>query len=445
MTERRQRAASLAVLALVATMGLGACDTWFGERAKPPLPGKRIPVLLHDPALAPDPTAAKEEILLPAPSINPDWPGAGGYANHAMHHIEVADAPKRVWSADVGSGASRDERIVAQPIVADGRIYAMDATSRVSAFDAQTGERRWRVDLTPKDEDEGHIGGGLAFEQGTLFVATGFAQVVALNAATGAQIWRQTLSAPVRAAPTARGGRLFVITVDNKFHAFNGFDGSTLWTHSGISETASLLGGASPAVDQDVVVVPYSSGELVALKVENGRQLWAYSLAVTRRTDVVSALSDIRGQPVIDRGRVFAVSHGTQMVAIDLRSGRRLWDKAIGSAESPWVAGNYIFLVTNTGALAALGREDGRIHWITQLPQYENEQKRTKPIVWTGPLLASDRLIVAGSQGRALAVSPYSGEILGQVEMPDGVSIAPVAANGSIYFLANNAKLVAYR
>ena len=173
--------------------------------------------------------------------------------------------------------------------------------------------------------------------------------------------------------------------------------------------------------------------------------LWSDSLTAVRRTDVVSTLAHIRGRPIIDRGMVFAVSHGGLMAAIDLRTGRRLWDKEIGGLESPWVAGSYIFAISNNEELLCLSRKDGRIYWVTALPRWVDEEDKEDPILWTGPLLASDRLIVAGSAGNALAISPYTGEILGRVEMPSSVSVAPVIADQTVYFLADNAELTAYR
>ena len=427
---------------------LGGCDTvksWFAEEEIPPLPGERISVLLHQQTLAPDPKVAAERIVLPPPTVNADWPQAGGYANHAMHHIGVAEGLARAWGVDIGEGADDAERFVSSPIVAKGGVFAMDTGTNVSAFVAETGERLWRAELTPEDEDDGHIGGGLAYESGRVVATTGFAQVIALDAASGAEIWRRDLGSPMRTPPTLRGGRVFAVTVDNKLNVLDAANGDTLWTHTGIAEIASILGGGSPAVDGGVVVVPYSSGELVALKVETGRVLWTDSLAAVKRTDVVSTLAHIRGRPIIDRGRVIAISHGGLMVAIDLRSGRRLWDKEIGGLESPWVVGDYIYVMSNDGELIGLSRDDGRVYWVRQLPRWEDIKNKRNPILWSGPILVSDRLIVAGSKGEALAISPYSGQILGKVEMPDNVSVAPIAANGSVYFLSDNAELVAYR
>ncbi|WP_245648985.1 outer membrane protein assembly factor BamB family protein [Magnetovibrio blakemorei] len=441
---------SIRILTRVSTvailvMGLSACESWMGGSEAPPLPGERISVLKHESALQPETTLETVEIRLPAPSPTPDWPQSGGYANHAMHHISAAPQLSERWSTDIGAGASAGERLTATPIIADGRIFTMDTDSDVSAFDAANGKLLWRTELTPDEEDDGHIPGGLAYENGRVFAGTGFAQVIALDAASGQIVWRKAVSGPVRSAPTARGGRVFAVALDNKLHALSALDGSLLWTHSGSAELAMLLGAASPAVDQGVVVVPYTSGELAAVKVDNGRQLWLDSLTTRRQTDATAALAHIRANPVIDRGIVFAISHSGLMVAIDLRSGTRLWEKNIGGQESFWVAGDYLFTLTGDEELLAMERNTGRILWVRSLPRWDDIDAREGAIVWTGPLLVSDRLIVASSRGVAIAISPYTGDILGSVEMPDGVSVPPVVAGETVYFLSDDATLTAYR
>jgi len=428
-----------------AALLLGGCGGWFGAVEKPPLPGKRISVLAHQRTLAPDDEALKEPVVLPQPRINPEWPQSGGYANHAMHHLEVADNIEEAWSADIGSGVSSSEPRLPSPVIGDGRIYTMDSEHEVSAFDTENGKRLWRTDLTDDEEDDDAIVGGIAYEQGRVFATTGFAKVIALEAATGKELWRRKIGLPMHSAPTVRGGRVFVITLDNTIHALSGYDGSTLWTFSAITEAASLLGDASPAVDAGVVVAPFSSGELVALKVENGRVLWTDSLASRRRTDELASISQIRALPVIDRGRVFAISYGGIAAAIDLRTGRRNWDKEVGGLQTPWVAGRYVFLVTDEAELVCLSWGNGNVIWVTELGAYEDPEYLEDPILWTGPVLVGDRLIVAGSNGEAVAVSPYDGRLLGRLEMPDAVTVPPVVANGTLYILSDDAELVAYR
>lgn len=438
------RLARTLAAALAVALSLAACDsdTWLGGNSKPPLPGKRISVLSQDAELKPE--AGAQAILLPPPQPNDDWPQAGGYTNHAMQHMQVGKTLQEVWRTNVGDGSGNRIKLLAQPIVAEGRVFTLDAENLVSALDAKSGDTVWQTDITPEDTGAGS-GGGLAYEDGRIFVGTGFAQVVALDAKTGKVLWRQSTSGPMRGAPTVRAGRVFAITVDNQLNCLAASDGQVLWTHQGTPEQALLLAGNSPAVDGDVVVVPYSSGELFALRVENGTELWQDSLSTVSRTQGIAQLTDIDARPIIDRGRVYAVGHADLTVAIDLRTGHRLWEREIGGIESPWIAGDYLFMITNNDEVLAIEAKTGHIVWVTQLQTWEKPKDKSGRIVWTGPVLASDRLILGASDGYLLTLSPYTGDVLGEVEAPAGITIQPVVAGGTVYFYTDDADVVAYR
>lgn len=428
-----------------AVLSLAGCEFFITED-EVFLPGERIPVLLHQRTVNPDPTLADAQILLPAPQPNAEWPQSGGYPNHAMHHMVLGDTVEQKWRSNAGSGASDEERFVGAPVVANGMVFALDVESRVSAFSADTGKIVWSSELAPEtEEDDGHIPGGLAHYKDRIYVTTGFGDVIALDSATGQEVWREYVRGPMRSAPTVRNGRLYALTIDSRLIALRADTGETLWTHSGVGEVASLLGGGSPAVDNGIVIVPYASGELVALTADSGQMIWSDSLTGVRRTDTVSTLSHIRGNPIIDRGRVFAVSHGGIMASFDLKTGQRIWDREMGGIGNPWVAGDYIFLLTTEDEIICLSRDDGRVFWVRGLPRFEDPEDKEDPIVWSGPVLASDRLIVTGSHGEAWAISPYSGQLLGRIELPDAISVPPVIADGTIYFMADNADIVAYR
>ena len=431
---------TLAVLLLA----LAACGSWFGESDNPPLPGERLPVLTYQDRLEPDSRIADLAVRLPRPMVNTDWPQAGGVPNHAMHHLAAGGELGQLWDADIGEGSSDEAVLLAQPVVDGGRIFAMDVEASIGAYDAETGETIWQTRLESEDDD-GTLGGGIAFDGGRLYATTGFAEVAALDAASGKIIWRRRLSNPMRSAPTVHDGRVFVVTIANELFALNTADGKTLWSHSGLSEVAGLVGGASPAVDAGIVIAPFTSGEVVALRVENGRVVWSDTLTALRRTDPVTSLAHVRGRPVIDRGWVFVVGNSGRMVAIDLRTGNRLWEKTIGGVHEPWVAGEFVFVVSNNSELICLSRRDGRVRWIRPLQRFEDEEDREDPIRWAGPVLAGDRLLVAGTNGQVWAVSPYTGKLLGWIEVPGPVLIAPTVANQTVYLLTDDAELIALR
>jgi len=429
-------------------VALGACEriTEYVEGTQDvSLPGERISVIALQRTLQPDPRVADISVRLPRPYVNEDWPQAGGHPTHAMHHLTLGDTPSQAWRVSVGRGAGDLVRLTAVPIVAGNRVFILDSEGSVAAHRVDNGQRVWRYNIVPKDEDRGAIGGGLGYAGGILYVATGYGEAIAMLAESGAEIWRRNVGVPLRGAPTVVNGRLFTVTNDNQLYALNIEDGGVAWTHIGIAEDAGIIGAASPAVGSGVVVAPYSSGELVALRVENGRLLWADSLTRTRRATPLAELNDINGSPVIDRDIVIAVGHAGDMVAIDLRSGTRLWEQEIASLQTPWVAGDFVFVVTTEAQIVCLARNTGRIRWVRQLPRYEDEERRREAIEWSGPVLASDRLIVVSSRGDGIAVSPYSGDILGQLELPDGASLSPVVAGGTIYVLTDDGDLLAYR
>ncbi len=431
---------------------LGACsavgdayDDVFSKAPDQVLPGERIAILNLDRGLSPDPAVAEVQVRISEPYVNRDWTHFGGNPEHAMYHLALGDSPRRVWSKDIGEGSADDRRLLAQPLVVDGVVYTMDSLSTVSAFDAARGKLLWRSDLEPEDEDDGYFGGGIAYDAGRIYVSTGFARVFSLDAETGAVIWRQSVPAPIRAAPAAVNGRVFVVTLDNQTIALSAETGERLWSHSGLQEATGLIGGASPAISGSTVIVPYSSGEIVGLLAENGRILWSDSLSSVTRVDPLGDIAHIRGAPVIDRGMVFAISHSGRMIAVDLRRGQRAWEAALGGIEMPWVGGEFIFVLTNDAQLVCLTRRDGRIRWVRPLARYAKPEKQQDPIHWAGPVLAGDRLIVAGSNRQALSISPYSGEVLGVIELPGAVFMAPVVADNSLYFLTEGGTLVAMR
>jgi outer membrane protein assembly factor BamB len=433
------------VTALLALAALAGLLTGCGDDKKVHLEGKRISVLALDKRLVADPKLDGTPISLPAPYANPAWPEAGGYPNHAMYHLALGEKIRRAWRSGIGDGDSRYGRVIAQPVVADGVVFAMDAQTKVSAYDAKSGDRLWRFDIQPKDVDESNYGGGVAYADGKLYVATGYAEVIALDAKTGKPIWRVPVSGPVHGSPTVADGRIFAITIDNQLEVLATTDGRLLWSHNGIPEPASLLGSASPAVEGDTVVVPYSSGEIFALRVGNGQPVWSDNLATSRPLGALSSLADIRGQPVIDRGRVIAVSHAGILVSIDLRTGDRVWEQDIGGTHSPWVAGDFIYVLSNDSDLVCLTREDGRVRWVRELPRFEDEDSKSDPERWAGPVLAGDRLIVVSSSGEAFSVSPYTGEALGWTEFPDGVYVNPVVADQTLFVVTDDADLIALR
>jgi outer membrane protein assembly factor BamB len=433
------------LLTMLAASALGGCGVteWLGATPPPPLPGTRLSVLLLDQKLEPDPGLANVPVRLPRPFANDSWPVAGGTPSHAMQHLDGGDELTVGWRVRAGTGNSSALRLLAPPIVADGKVFVTDADARVAAFDARTGANLWRVSAKPEDEsgDPAHAG-GVAYADGRVFVGTGFAQVLAFEADSGKLVWRQTVSGPVRSPPTATLGRVIIVTVDNQCTVLDAADGARQWVHAGIPEVAGLLGGPSPAVDSGAVIVAYSSGEIFALRAENGRVIWQDTLVQARRSDQIAGLSDIRGNPVVDRGVVIATGNSGRTVGIDLRSGSRIWDVDLGSIDTPWVAGDFVFILSTDSELVCLTRREGRVRWVASLGRWKDEARKRDALFWSGPVLVKDRLLVVGGHGEMVAVSPYTGQFLGRLSLPSGISLPPIVADRAVYAFTDSADLI---
>lgn len=437
-----RRAALLGGAGLLAGCGTisDSFDSLFGER-KTVLRGERLPVLAAERPLGVD-EGDLTPVTLPPPQVNAEWAQAGGTVSHAPGHPALGLQLGQVWRSSVGSGSSYRRRLIAPPIVAGDAVYAVDALGVVTALAASDGRRRWSFDSRPRRDRHGALGGGIAFANDTLYLVTGLAEVMALDPADGQPRWREALPAPARGAVTVADGRIFVITTENHLLALSVEDGRRLWTYRAQPTVTMALGLPAPAVEGDVVVAGFASGELAAVRASDGRALWSETLAAAGGGGLAD-IAAITALPVIDRGRVFATGLGGITIAIDLRSGRRLWERDVAAAEAPWSVGDWLYLMTTGGDLACIGRNDGRVRWLRSLGGYTDERRRRGPINWAPPVLAGGRLLVAGSQAQLVEVNPVDGEVLGRVRLPDGVLQQPAVANGVLYLLTEDAVVVA--
>ncbi|MFO1037835.1 MAG: PQQ-binding-like beta-propeller repeat protein [Geminicoccaceae bacterium] len=429
------------VLALGAATALGGCSLFQGDD-EVKIEGTRKPVLLLEDSLQPDPTLSEVKVQLPPAVTNPSWPQLGGNAAHNPGHLAASGSFNQVWSADIGDGG----RLLSGPIVADGRVYTIDADNTVSAFAVNDGKQVWEYEPEDIEENDRLLGGALAWDGGRLHVALTVGWVVTLDAAGGKEIWRAALGAPIRAAPTVIEGKLLVATADNQLVALDSATGQALWRHAGAFEQAGILGGAAPAADQGIAVVAYSSGDVYALELASGTPLWNDAILRPRRTVAIGSINDISGDPVIDGDRVIVAGAGGETVAFDLRRGDRVWNVEVASNQTPWTASEVVYVLSERNELVCLLQQGGRVRWVTALEVVADPEDQTSErVLWSGPVLVGERLLLASSQGQIVSVSPYTGEIMGRQEA-DGPITTPIAvAEGSVYFLTDKGDLLAYR
>ena len=432
---------SLTVLAAVAA--LAACERELileGERLDPRALSPAGPVETPPNRIQP--------IALPAQVNHAAWTHRGGSPTHVITHPALSPQPALMWSAPIGAGEDRRFRITADPVVAEGRIFTLDSQATVTATSAD-GRTLWRTDITAPwaGRGAGQSGGGLAHADGRLFVTSAYGQLVALDSASGTELWRHRFDAPVTGAPAVRGGQVFVVSTDSAAWALNVADGKVLWQRDGTPAPASMVGGAAPAVTDRLVLLPFPSGEVVAKQRDTGAETWRSRVAGRRIGMANAGVTGISGDPVVVGNTIFVGNRSGRVAALDAGTGALRWSARDGAFGPVWPVGDSLFLISDQGELVRLAAASGERIWAVTLERYleERERRRAEVVAHYGPVLAGGRLIVASNDGQLRGYDPASGELVFSGSVPGGATSHPVVVGGVLYVVSRDGRLHAFR
>ncbi len=448
MTLLKSAVSGLALLAVLA-----GCERELvlpGERFNPRTPLEASLPTKEQPAPV-DPAGqvanSSAPIALPAASANADWTHRGGNMRHLAPHGSLSAAPARVWSASIGAGNSRRNRISAAPVVADGRVFTLDATANLQAT-ALNGAPLWTADLTPEADSRDEVsGGGLAVGGGRLFVATGYGDLLAIDPATGGTVWRQRLGAAVTGAPAVEGGVVYVVGRDSSAWAIDATDGKVKWQLPGAPGKAGMIGTAAPAVADRVVLLPFVSGEMIAALKQGGVQVWTAGIVGQRLGRAYAGIADLTGDPVVDGAVTYVGNAAGRTYAVATSSGETLWSANEGALGPVLPVGGSVFLVNDEARLVRLDAATGAVIWSVEMPYFEKDKpKKHKSITaHYGPVLAGGRIAVAGGDGVLRLFSPTDGTLVASAEIPGGAASQPALAGGLLLVVGGNGQLHAFR
>ncbi len=433
--------------ACAATLFLAAC----GED-EVILPGERfdIDAPLDPQAEVPEPVnRAPREVALSVPSqVNHQaWTHRNGSPQHRIQHPALGTSPQLIWSVDIGAGEDTRRRLSTTPVAANGRVFTLDALSRLTAV-SSNGQVLWTRDLTPALETtEEASGGGLAVVDGTLYVTSGFGFLSALDAATGDLRWQQELGAVATAPPTVSGSVVYVVGRDSVAWAIDARNGRILWSLPGTPSGTGYTGGAAPALTSRLVILPFPSAEISGVLRQSGIRVWGGAVSGQRIGQAYAGISDITGDPVVSGNTVFVGNAAGRTAAINASNGDRIWTANEGATSPVWPIGNSVFLMSDQNELVRLSASTGEVIWAVQLPKFTEEKVRKREGVYGhyGPVLAGGRLWVASSDEVLRGFNPSSGALTAQIALPDGAASAPIVVNRTLYVVSQDGELLAYR
>lgn len=407
--------------------------------------GEREAVILTEEASEPKASADAGPVsFAPAEPVK-EWHQVSHNPTHVIPHGHAAEEVKPVWEAKLGVKANLRQRLLCEPIVANGLVMIYTPDSYVTAYDTQTGKFQWSIYIKPEQIQEAILGGGLAYHNGNIFVTTPFAELFAIHVESGTPLWSAKTNSPLRGAPAVRDGRVYAVSLNNELNVYDEKTGSLLWNHAGVMESSGLLGGSTPTITDTVVLAPYTSGELFALQVENGYPLWSENLSSTNRTDSFAGMPHIRARPVVQDGVAYVASQAGRVAAVDVRTGEIRWSHDFGGAETPVVSGDSLFMITNDNHLLCMNKQTGKVRWTKSMDKWEDDVKRKGRIVWNGPVLAGSQLFLTGSHGTLISIHAKDGSKAYEYKLPGKVVVPPIAVDGTVYVVTESGSLVAFR
>ncbi|WP_246162121.1 PQQ-like beta-propeller repeat protein [Roseovarius faecimaris] len=436
-----------AFLSLAIVAALSGC-----EREDPILPGARedIRAVLTEegtPAEAEATQAANLPLALAAATNNASWRQSIATPETRTAHPALSSTPQLVWSVGIGQGDGRKNRITADPVVADGRVFTLDAEARVSAV-STSGELLWTRDLVPtNDSGQDATGGGLALGDGKLFISSGFGLMTALDPATGNEIWQQNLRATGSGKPTVKDGLVYLVAGDDVAWALDTDTGRIEWRLSASPDIQNVIGGPAPAVTDKYVIFAFGSGEIQGAFRKGGLRLWDSQVAGQRRGFSAARIGDITSDPVVVGDRIYVGTHSGRTVALNIGNGERIWTATDGPLNTVWPADNSVFLINDRNELLRLNAEDGTRVWSKTLSFFTKNRPRQQTEIFGhyGPIIAGGNLIVVSNDGLMRLYDPATGAERGTVEIPGGATTNPAVAGGTLYVVSTKGQLLAFR
>ncbi|MFT7098232.1 MAG: outer membrane protein assembly factor BamB [Rickettsiales bacterium] len=339
----------------------------------------------------------------------------------------------KIKSINTGWKLGYKDRMIFSPIIANDKIYTLNAKGVLFAKNISNYKTIWKKKLVKRSSIKYFTNGKISYFDDKIFVSTGYNLVLCVDANNGKIIWQRTLSSIPISAPISDEKQVFVITNDNKTYALDAKNGQINWVHSGIVKPTGILGSANPVSYKNYVISSYSSGEIYALNKKNGESGWVFDLNISKADNSNFILNDIDSTPIIKNDVVYAIGNGGLMMSIRIVDGVVLWQKELASIADFWIAGDFIYLIDNQNQVICLEKKSGKIKWVNQLREYLSKKKSKGKIIYNGIIMVGGNLILTNFDEKILAVSPFDGKILQTKKLGQKIFHNPIVVNKKVY------------
>lgn len=336
----------------------------------------------------------------------------------------------RLWSHGVGNGQGKLYNRLA-PAIHDKKIIAAAANGDIKAFDRVSGSKLWSADIDTPILGGVGVGGGLAL------VASEDGRVWALDEETGKVLWQRQLGRQILSAPQSDGNIVVASTFSGDVVGLDAKSGEVKWEYAGRSPVLSLRVSSTPLIVDTAVLVGLGNGKVVALELATGRALWEVRVGVSQGSSEIERQVDIAGDLLADDDVVYAVSYQGRLTAIELRSGRKMWENNASSYVGLSEGFSNVYVVGATGSITAFTKNSRGVRW---------EQTALARRQLTGTAVINNFVAVGDFEGYLHLLSQVDGHFVARTRVDSaGLRVAPQVVDNILYIYSNNGDLEAYQ
>ena len=354
--------------------------------------------------------------------------------------VESAFTADTAWSSSVGDGIG-DFYSQLQPVVEEDHIYAAARDGDVTAFDRNSGETLWSVDLADlpinADKRSARLSGGLVSRYGKLFLVSENGVAYALNEANGEVLWQTTVPGEVVASPAVEDGRVVVLTTSGRLVALDTDEGKLQWTLSEEQPPLTLRSAGTPVITNGAVLYGRADGKVGIALLSNGQPVRQSKVADPRGATELDRMVDVDASPLIAGDELYAIAYNGQLMARKLMTGDEVWKRKYSGYRDMAVTGNAIVLTDNRSHLFAVDRRNGLELW-------SNTQLENRTV--TAPVVLGDYVVVGDVEGYLYWLDRTDGSIKAMQQLDSsGLYAAPLVDGDTLYVQSRGGKLYAIK
>ena len=334
------------------------------------------------------------------------WLGIGDKKLPALSELKTNNASV-AWTANVGKSGG----FMFTPAFADRAVYAAGRDGSIYALSEEGGRVVTRMDA------KSYLTGGVGASDGIIGVA-GKGEILAMDT-SGRSLWKAQIAGEVLAPPVLALGNMIVRTSDGRIIALNRIDGKRKWVYPRAAPALTLRTNASVLINRGVIYAGYPGGKLVALELDTGKPIWEATISLPRGSNELERIADVSGLPFLDDTRICAAVYQGRTGCLETLNGNVLWSREISSADGVAIDTRHLYVADTEGVVFALDKTNGATVW---------KQEKLKGRDPSTPITLKDRIVIGDRQGFVHVLSLENGDLTGRIAT-DGSRVVSLSAN----------------